>query len=250
MSMRTRMRSSHLARQAAAVAGAAALAVLGLAAPAAAHVTANPESAEQGSFTKVSFRVPNERDNADTTKLQIDLPADHPVAFVSVRPVPGWKVKVVTSKLAKPVKSDEGDITEAVTRITWSGGKIGADQFQEFDVSMGPLPDNTDRLVLPAVQTYSNGEVVKWNEEQAAGQEEPEHPAPMLRLTPKGSGEGGHGDAAAAKPAAQAESTNQAAESTADDGTARLLGWLGLATGVIGIGVAGLALAHARRRTS
>ena len=76
----------------AAVTALTSLSLVGLAGAASAHVTVNPGSAEQGGFTKVAFRVPNERDDAGTTKVQVDLPMDHPIAFVSVRPVPGWSV--------------------------------------------------------------------------------------------------------------------------------------------------------------
>nr|BFE77999.1 hypothetical protein GCM10020093_006000 [Planobispora longispora] len=152
-------------RRAGVVAAGAAALVLGLASPALAHVTVNPGSAEQGGFTKVAFRVPNERDDASTNKLEVFLPTDHPLAFVSVKPVPGWEVEVTESKLDKPVTTEYGELTEAVTKITWSGGEIGPGQFQEFEVSMGMLPEDTDHLVFPATQTYTGGEVVKWDDE-------------------------------------------------------------------------------------
>jgi uncharacterized protein YcnI len=231
---------SH-ARRAGAVASLAAMSVAALATAASAHVTANPKTAEQGSYAKVSFRVPNERDNASTTKLVVHLPVDHPLASVSVRPAPGWTVKAEKSKLPKPIKSHGGELTEAVTTITWSGGKIEPGQFQEFDVSMGPLPDDTDQLVFKADQTYSNGEVVKWEEAQAEGGEEPEHPAPTLKLTPKGD------DAATAGLTAEKKPADTAAAST-DDGTARLLGGIGIAVGVIGLGLGGYGLSRARSR--
>jgi uncharacterized protein YcnI len=224
----------------AAVAGTAALTLLVVAGPAAAHVTANPNTVEQGSYSKVSFRVPNEEAAGKTTSVEIDLPLDHPIASVSVRPVSGWTIKVDKAKLATPLKSDDGEITQAVSRIVWSGGSIAPGQFQEFDVSMGPLPTDTDRLVFKAVQTYSGGGgVVRWDQDPGNGGQEPDHPAPVLRLTPKGSG-GAH-PAAAQMPLAKA--------TTADDGTARLLGGLGLAAGVIGVAVGGLGLARARNRS-
>jgi hypothetical protein len=79
--------------------------------------------------------------------------------------VPGWTAEVTTSTLPAPVKTASGtDITEAVTKVTWTaqpGTKIaGTSEFQEFEVSAGPLPSNVDELVLPAVQTYDNGKVV------------------------------------------------------------------------------------------
>ncbi|NUO98136.1 MAG: DUF1775 domain-containing protein, partial [Nonomuraea sp.] len=90
-------------RRAATVFAAATALTVGLAMPALAHVTIQPGTAEQGGFTKVAFRVPNERDNASTTKIEVSFPADHPLAFVSVKPVPGWDVKVTEGKLPKPV---------------------------------------------------------------------------------------------------------------------------------------------------
>jgi uncharacterized protein YcnI len=231
-----------------AVGAAAALTVLSAAVPASAHVTANAQNAEQGGFTKVSFRVPNEEAKAVTTKVEIDLPTDHPLASVSVRPMPGWTIEMVKTKLPKPIKSDDLTVTEAVTKITWSKGSIKPGEFQEFDVSMGPLPKDTDTVSFKAIQTYAGGPVVHWDQPTPAGGEEPEHPAPALHLT-KPSGSAEHGDAsggAAAQPAAQQAAASSDSDSA--DSSARLLAGLGLATGVIGIIIAALALT--RRRPS
>jgi uncharacterized protein YcnI len=219
------------------------LTVLAVAVPASAHVTVNPRTAEQGGYGKFSFRVPNERD-VPTTKVEIVLPADHPIASVSVRPVPGWQVTPVKTKLAKPIEAHGSQITEAVTTITATGGTVLPGQFQEFDVSMGPLPTDTDRLVFKALQTYANGEVVRWIQVAQEGQEEPEHPAPVLALTP----------AAPDKGAATAATSEVAAQNASDtdnggsgsDTLARVLGGLGLLVGLAGAAVAALAL---RRRT-
>jgi uncharacterized protein YcnI len=219
------------------------LGVIALATAASAHVTVNPKTAEQGSYAKVSFRVPNEEDNADTTKLVVNFPADHPLASVSVRPLPGWTAKVVTSTLPKPIKTEGGELTKAVTQITWSGGKIEPGQFQEFDVSLGPLPTDTDTLTFKADQTYSDGQVVKWEQDPGDGANEPEHPAPTLKLTPKGASD----TAAAAGLTAQSKPAAKAAASS-DDGTARLLGGVGIGAGVIGIAVGGYGLSRARSR--
>jgi uncharacterized protein YcnI len=115
---------------------------------ASAHVTVNPREATVGGFTKLTFRVPNEKDSAATTKLEVVVPTDKPIAFVSVKPVPGWTVTTESTKLATPVQSDDGTVTDAVSKITWAAdgpaSAIKPGQFQEFDVSAGPLPD-TDR---------------------------------------------------------------------------------------------------------
>ncbi|MEU4578881.1 YcnI family protein [Nonomuraea sp. ATR24] len=237
-------------RRAATVLAATTALTAGLALPALAHVTINPGTAEQGGFTKVAFRVPNERDDASTVKVEVSFPTDHPLAFVSVKPVPGWSVKVTEGKLPKPVTTEFGELTEAVTTVVWSGGKIGKGEFQEFEVSMGRLPEGVGQIVFPTKQTYSGGEVVDWADAPAADGSEPEHPAPVLKLTPATGGDA-HGAATApASPAAGSPApsvTPVAAASGSSDGTARLLGGAGLAVGVIGLVVAFLAL---RRRTS
>jgi uncharacterized protein YcnI len=226
-----------------AVAGLTAIAVVTLAAAAQAHVTVNPRSAEQGSYAKLSFRVPNERGNAATTELRVELPLDHPVASVSVRPVPGWTVRVDKAKLPTPIKIQGGELTQAVSTITWSGGKIDPGRFEEFDVSMGPLPA-VNRMLFKAVQTYSGGDVVRWDQDPGSGSQEPEHPSPALTLTPKGStvqaaaADGSNGPAVAVK-----------SSSAGQDGTARVLGGSGLVVGVVGVGLAAFGLRRGRSRT-
>src|SRR4029078_8679242 len=94
------------------------------------------------------FRVPNEEDSASTDKVQVFLPTDHPVLGVLVSPRDGWSAKVTTTKLKTPVKTDDGTITDAVSEITWTGGRIGAGQFEDFDVAFGQLPDDTGQLAF------------------------------------------------------------------------------------------------------
>jgi uncharacterized protein len=222
--------------------------------PAAAHVTVNPREATKGGFAELTFRVPNERDNASTTKLEVNLPTDTPIASVSLRPLAGWTAAVVKGKLAQPVQTDDGEITEAITKITWSGGKIDPGQYENFSISAGPLPDDADQIVFKALQTYSNGEVVSWIEEPAAGAEEPEHPAPVLKLVAAAGGDdhdaaqpaaGGNGQAAAA--AVPADVATQA-----DVDSAKRIATLGVAAGVLGllVGVIGIVMGTRRRGPS
>ncbi|GII63913.1 membrane protein [Sphaerisporangium krabiense] len=238
MSIRTAVR-----RAAAVTAGALALTV-GLALPALAHVSIQPGSAEKGGFSKVAFRVPNERDDASTTKLEVQFPTDHPLPFVSVRPLPGWKAEVTRGKLPAPVKSKYGEITEAVTKITWTGGKVEPGQFQEFEVSLGGLPEDTDQLFFPTTQTYSGGEVVKWADEPKADGSEAEHPVPTLKLVDPAPGGDEHGAAAtpsaaaSTAPAVSVQAKNASGDEDAgSDGTARLLAGIGIVAGVVGVGV-------------
>lgn len=195
---------------------------------ASAHVTVNPRTAQQGGFTKVAFRVPNERDTASTIQLEVSFPADHPIAFVSTRPVPGWTSTVQKMTLATPIRTGEGQVTEAVSKITWAGSTIASGTFEEFDVSLGPLPTNTDELVFKALQTYDNGEVVRWIDTAPPGAAAPEHPAPVLKLTPADTSPAASVSSATATTSGHPESSNTAGV---------VLGITGIALGIIGIGL-------------
>jgi uncharacterized protein YcnI len=235
-------------RRAGTVAALATAGVLAAAGVASAHVTVHPESYAKGATDGVlTFRVPNEEDKASTTKVQVYLPTDHPVLGVLVTPQNGWTAKVTTSKLTKPVKTDDGTITDAVSEITWIGGKIAAGQYEDFNVAFGQLPDDTDQLAFKTLQTYSDGDVVRWIEEAAAGDDEPENPAPVLKLTAKGTEDGG--DAPAASTTAAATSTkasSTAASSSSSDSTARGLGIAGLIVGVLGLAAGAFAVVRSR----
>ncbi|WP_327009274.1 YcnI family protein [Dactylosporangium sp. NBC_01737] len=236
------MRLTHVVRAGVAVAAAAA-AALAFPAAASAHVTVNPNTATQGGYTKVTFRVPNERDDASTTKVEIALPADKPIASVSLKPVQGWTAVAESGKLATPIKTADGEITDAVLKITWTAAADAAikpHQFQEFDVSLGPLPV-TDQIVFKALQTYSTGEIVRWIDEPAAGAEA-EHPAPVLKLAKKAD--------PSAPPAAAMGGPAVEAEDDGGDGTAVGLGAAGLVLGLAGLVVGVLAYRRAGARTA
>ena len=154
--------------------------VLLAATPAFGHVSVNPAEVAEGGFVKLTFRVPNESDTESTTGLEIVLPETATFGSVSVKPTPGWQATVAR----------DGD---TVTGVTWAGGEIKPGEFQEFDISVGPVPE-VDVLEFKALQTYSDGEVVRWIDPVVEGEEEPEHPAPTAVVV-EGTGDD-HGEAA------------------------------------------------------
>ncbi|WP_329229184.1 YcnI family protein [Streptomyces canus] len=246
------MKASRLAATGA-VAATAVGAVIGLSSPAFAHVSVQAEgAAAKGGYAVVDFKVPNERDNASTTKLEVNFPTDHPLASVMPEPMAGWKIEVTKSKLAKPLELHGEQITEAVSKVTWTAATkdsgIQPGYFEKFPVSIGALPENADELVFKAIQTYSNKEVVRWIEVQEDGAEEPETPAPVLALS-AASEDGHHGSTAAEE--ADAKTENAAATTEADAGdssdtTARVLGVVGIVVGALGVAYGVLA---GRRRS-
>ncbi|MGW7572858.1 YcnI family copper-binding membrane protein [Streptomyces sp. NPDC054765] len=228
----------RLARRLPLVGAAAAGSVLLLAAPAFAHVSVQPSGpAAKGGFATVNFKVPNEKDNASTVKLEVTLPTDHPLASVMPQPVPGWKISVTKTKLAKPIEMEGEKINEAPSKITWTADGKGVEpgQFQQFPLSVGQLPKDADQLVFKALQTYDNKEVVRWIEPTKEGAPEPENPAPVLKLT--AAGDDGHGAAANGKSGATAgmKDTAAATDASGSDTTARVLGALGIVVGIIGV---------------
>jgi uncharacterized protein YcnI len=214
--------------------------VLGVATPAFAHVTVQPSEAEQGGFATVAFQVPNERGDASTVKLEVTFPTDHPIPFVSTQPVEGWTVQVEKSKLAKPIEGEGESITEAVSKITWSGGSIEPGTFQRFPVSMGPLPEATS-LEFKSVQTYSDGEQVRWIETATPGGAEPDHPAPTLTLVKATSSD----TTATTTPAVPSD-----VATTSDVDSAKTVGIIGVVLGALGLIVAIVALVRKPKASS
>ncbi|MFG1790822.1 YcnI family protein [Nocardia sp. NPDC049149] len=178
---------------------------------AAAHVSVDAPGAQQGKYSVATFRVPTESETASTTALTVTIPN---LKSARTEPIPGWSSKVE--------KNDKGEITA----ITWTAEPgnpgVGPGQFQRFSLSLGPLPKQ-DAVSFPAKQTYSDGKVVEWNQPAGKDGAEPEHPAPSITLA-KGSTTADH----------SADTATTAAADDTDD-TARWLGGIGLALGLLGV---------------
>jgi uncharacterized protein YcnI len=247
-------------RRLAAAVALAAVGVVAAAPMAAAHVTVNPGEAEKGGFAALTFRVPNERDDATTTSVEVNFPEEHPITSVRVKPTPGWEYAIEMRTLDEPLESHGEEITEVVSKITWTGGEIGTTEFQEFPVSAGPLPEDADQIMFPAIQTYSSGEEVRWIDEVVEGEEEPEFPAPTLKLVDPAEG-GGHDDGAEDEQGEEAEGDGAEGESAGgltvenaasqdDVDSANTLATIGIVVGVLGLLAGGFALYTSRKRSA
>jgi uncharacterized protein YcnI len=204
-----------------------------LVAPAAAqaHVTLQPNTATAGAYTRLDVRVPNERDDASTNKVEVQFPDGF--ASASYEPTPGWDVKVTKKTLDKPVQTDDGEITEGVNTITWAA-KSKADAippgaFEDFGLSVQIPGKAGDKLTFKALQTYSGGEVVRW-----IGAEDSDNPAPIVSVTD------GSDAAAAATPA----------PTQANDDGGNGLAIVALIVGALGLIVGGAGLLAARRASA
>ena len=211
-----------------------------LAVPAAAqaHVTVQPTSVPAGAETVLSVRVPNERDDASTVKVDVKLPP----GFVSAswEAIPGWSVRAVKQKLSKPVQTDDGPIDEQVGEIVWTAADrkagIQPGEFRDFPLSVVIPGKAGQTLTFKALQTYSNGSVVRW-----IGAPGADEPAPRVELTSATS--------AAADPGTRRRANPQpapAAAASSDSGSSDTLSIVALIVGVVGLLVAGVAVAMAR----
>ena len=220
---------------------------LALPAGAGAHVSLHPNEVPAGSFATLGIRVPNETDNAKTTKVAVQFPP----GFTDVSPefMPGWTPKVITAKLAKPVQTDDGEVTEGVREIVWSAdaqAAIPPGQFLDFPISTEIPGKQGEELTFKTLQYYDNGEIVRW-----IGSPDSEEPAPRIDVTAPG---GVLQDVAGSETAppspgssAAGGETESAAPPSSSDGASKGLGIAALVLGALGLAAGAGALILTRR---
>jgi periplasmic copper chaperone A len=148
--------------------------VLLSAAPALAHVTVTPKEAAKGATVNFTFAVPNEKSDASTTAVEIVFPRGVTFATIEAPEKPGWTFQRMPGQ--SPVNSPSSPVPPAGS-VKWSGGSISGEDRETFAVTLGPMPNDTT-LVFSALQTYSDGEVVRW-----IGEASSDNPAPVVALT-------------------------------------------------------------------
>ena len=218
-----------------------------LAGAASAHVTvAAPGVTAGASDAAITFRVPDESDKASAVGLKVQLPASQPIAGVLVAPMIGWTATITSTKLATPLKTDDGDITEVVSEIDWKAeapAGIKPGYFGQFTIIAGKLPDGVSNLTFKAIQNYSDGSTVSWIEEPAPGSTATlEHPAPVLTLAAA--------TASSGNPASPAATSTAPMVSAAPAGASKASATTGIALGALGVvlGAAALLLTITRGR--
>jgi uncharacterized protein YcnI len=204
-----------------------------------AHVTVQPTSVPAGGFVRLDVRVPTESDTAYTKQVTLRLPPGF--AEASYEPVPGWSVKVAKTKLAKPIQTDDGPVAEQVSTITWTGhgteGRIPPGAFQDFGLSVQVPGKAGDTLTFKALQTYSDGKVVRW-----IGPSGSDAPAPSVNVTAAGAASAGGASTPAQSPGANASTSSEAADGSGSD----TLAIVALIVGALGLVAGGVALASVR----
>lgn len=211
--------------------------VLAGAAGAQAHVSVVASNPTGGAWSLLTFRVPSESATANTTGLRVVIPEDVEFTQVRVQPQAGWEAELV--------RETDAEGADRVTEVVWQATDdgLGPDEFQEFSLSVGPLPAE-GTVHFPAVQEYSDGSTVDWVQ-QASGDTEPDYPAPSIDIVAS-DGETADGHSVDSAPAAASDE----AESGATEGAPT--DWLPLALSavalVVAIGAAITAWLTLRRR--
>jgi uncharacterized protein YcnI len=228
------MRTSRIGRRVSVVLATGVVFLAGAGA-ASAHVQVSPTVAAPGDSVKFTVLVPGET-GQETTKVELQVPEG--VLVFSFGESPGWKREVVEAADA------------SVGSIVWTG-RLAADGFAEFSF-LAATPEQPGVLKWNAVQTYADGEVVRWIGEP--GSEEPAPVTEVVADAPRQNA-GGEGEEASdgeggtateptatepSEPEAEPEPTAAASEddSGGTDWLARGLGLLALAAGVVAIVVA------------
>jgi uncharacterized protein YcnI len=177
---------------------------------ASAHVSLEDNTADAGSYTVITFKVPTESDTESTSSVTATIPASEGLGVRYV-PVAGWTTEVT-----------EGAESTTVTWTATAGNEIPPAAMQVFSLSLGAIPD-TGSIVIPVSQTYTDGSVVDW----ADTEEDAELPAPVLYVN-DAPAEDHHRGAAE-------EEAHEEAPAATDDVLARILGIGGLVVGAVGI---------------
>jgi uncharacterized protein YcnI len=204
----------------------AALALGALAAPAWAHVQVEADPGSPGATdATLKIMAAGESGTAGTSRLEV----------VADPAIPADQVTLVTGPSGWTLTPG------AAGGFTLAGPALAKGDDANLSVKVKQLP-NAPQVTFKVVQTYSDGEVVRWIELTGADGKEPDNPAPIVKLAP------GSASSISPKPAndedaAAAKDSSLARTGAADRALALAAGLLLLAGGW------GIALG-ARRRTS
>lgn len=222
-----------------------------LPAAAQAHVSLHPDTVPAGAFATLDVRVPGEEENAYAYKVDMLLPPGF--TSVDTQNVPGWSIKEVTKKLAKPIQTDDGPVDEEVSQVIWTGdrsvdGRLDNGTFIQFPLSVA-IPDDLagKSLAFKTLESYSNGKVAHW-----IGSPSAEYPAPTINVTAKGGVIEDVAGGEAGPTPGQAPGVGAAASggSGSGGGSGDGLAIAALVVGVLGLLAGGAALLRTRGRTA
>jgi uncharacterized protein YcnI len=163
---------------------------------ASAHVTIGPKETSQGAYQMFTVKVPSEKEDVSTTKIQVLIPED--VTISRFEPKPGWTYEI------------QKDGSDKITSVTWTteGEGLTATEFGQFNMN-GKVGDKATEIIWKAIQTYSDGSVVEWVEAEEAN-----YPASVTVVNPADASAHGHGEKTTDKDASTEEKVTEEVKET------------------------------------
>ncbi len=128
---------------------------------ASAHIATDPAAVAAGTATTVGFLVEHGCNGSNTKQIEIKIPSG--ITDAKAVDKPGWTA------------------ASARSTVTFSGGNLDATTPDTFHVSF-TAPALPGTIYFPIVQTCAVGDTA-WIELPQAGQAEPQHPAPAVKIT-------------------------------------------------------------------
>lgn len=238
--------------------GAVAGGVVLTAGPALAHIEPEEEEVPAGAFASVTLTVPHGCEDSPTRQLTIQVPEQ--LNEVSPQVHPGWGIEVINEDLPEPVDDGEGgEITERTKEVVFTaerGNELPPHFRDQFTLGYQAPDAEGETLYFKVIQTCVEGET-PWIEEWDGEDEEPEHPAPAVKVTAATGDEHGGGeeaDEAAAEAeeasADNASATSDSSDSSDDSDSSTGIAVAGLVAGLAGLAAGGFALVRSRKPTS
>lgn len=157
----------------------AASAVL-MAAPAQAHIVLQENEAQVGTTYRAVLVVGHGCGDQATTGVRVQIPE----GFYNVKPMPkaGWTIDTVVGPYETPFSNHGTEITEGVKEISWTGGSLPNDYFDEFTFrgTFGQQLEQGSTFYFPVIQSCGTTEDA-WIDQ--SGDHDAEFPAPAVVLS-------------------------------------------------------------------
>jgi periplasmic copper chaperone A len=126
-----------------------------------AHIDPDPIAIQAGTSATAAFGVEHGCDGSPTTSMKFEIPEG------------------VTDAVG--VAKDGWTATVTGNTLEFAGGPLGADEADHFDITF-TAPTTAGNISFPVIQTCEEGETA-WIDAIVEGAEEPEHPAPTIKVT-------------------------------------------------------------------
>ncbi|KAJ3082298.1 hypothetical protein HK102_001802 [Quaeritorhiza haematococci] len=155
-----------------------------LAAHVSAHASVNPSVGIPGAYSAHTIRIGHGCGKSPTNNVTVQIPDG--ISSVKPRQLTGWTITITKRPLATPIQAEDRVINETVDTVSWHGGNLADDYFEDFGLSLRlPTGDDGTKLWFKVWQDCVNG-TNPWITIPEAGKASPDYPAAALTLMKNG----------------------------------------------------------------